>query len=290
MKRSGSRSKFMTCFRPVVDLDDGDTAGLNHSGFRDLPTSKSRIKIDRSKSQASFLTPESSVSNGILDRSVSDSSAFAEVRLEKLISDEVASVARHHRRKSSFSRTIKAALLEPMLSKRVNDRKSVSTRCSSLTGRNSMEDYESIRKEFDDSPEIKSSSASSSSSSSSSSSLRCPSPGSETENPTKTKPAVKATETHKPDPKVRDNLAVCLLLLVSLGVTVFGGKFWAVALTLICLYSLPKRRRRHIIDEGESPAVESRKSSEKERAAREYRKQRVVMEGILRRSPRRMYT
>ncbi|CAN1123989.1 hypothetical protein LINPERPRIM_LOCUS3510 [Linum perenne] len=279
MKRSGSRSKFMTCFRPVEVLDDG---------FSDLPTSKPRMKIDRSKSQASFLVSEanSSVSNGILlDRSVSDSSAFADVRLEKLISDEVSgSVSKHHRRKSSFSRTIKAALIEPMLSKRANDRRSVSTRCSSLTGRNSMEDYESIRKEFDDGPEIKSSS--SSSPSSSSSSIQCLSPGSETENPTKTKPATTKTETRKPDPIRKEGLTVCLLLLVSLGVTVLGGKFWAVALTLICLYSLPRRRRQ--IKNNESPAVESRKLPEKDRAAaREYRKQRVVIEGMLERSHRR---
>ncbi|CAN1835724.1 hypothetical protein LINPERHAP1_LOCUS34522 [Linum perenne] len=74
----------------------------------------------------------------------------------------------------------------------------------------SMEDYESIRKEFDDGPEIKSSS--SSSPSSSSSSIQCLSPGSETENPTKTKSAT--TETRKPDQIRKEGLTICLLLLI----------------------------------------------------------------------------
>ncbi|CAN1835725.1 hypothetical protein LINPERHAP1_LOCUS34522 [Linum perenne] len=76
----------------------------------------------------------------------------------------------------------------------------------------SMEDYESIRKEFDDGPEIKSSS--SSSPSSSSSSIQCLSPGSETENPTKTKSAT--TETRKPDQIRKEGLTICLLLLAAM--------------------------------------------------------------------------
>ncbi|CAN1783524.1 hypothetical protein LINPERHAP1_LOCUS16305 [Linum perenne] len=153
---------------------------------------------------------------GILNHSVSDCSAFAGVRSsEKWGSDEADFYPRLSRRKS-FSRAIKSIASDLFQSSRSKDRK-LRIRSSDSTTR-----VPSLTQEFD---------ASSSSMSSVS--------GSESETPST------AGETRKPDPvperKKYGILVMFLLLLASVAVTVLGGKLLGVALTLICVFLVPRR-------------------------------------------------
>ncbi|CAL1383970.1 unnamed protein product [Linum trigynum] len=132
MKRSGSRNKFLMCFRPVAEMEDcvlDDGFGLHKSKFAAL------LSIDRSNSQAFLISAagsdeftDSMGKKVTLDRSVSDCSAFPGGR--RSVSSEVEEVVvptprQHHHRRKSFSRAIKAVLFEPISSKRGNDRKSM---------------------------------------------------------------------------------------------------------------------------------------------------------------------
>ncbi|CAN0896926.1 hypothetical protein LINGRAHAP2_LOCUS18800 [Linum grandiflorum] len=253
MKRNGSKNKFITCFRPGFPIEEM----IREDGF-----SKSASKIDRSKSHASLIP--TTTHNGILDRSVSDCSAFSVRNSE---SDETP--PRLPRRKS-FSRAVKAIVSEMFHSPRSGskDRKSRNRGSDFVIGAPSL-----TRTDFTDLDEFTSSSSTSSSSSMGSVS------GSDSESPWTTR------RTRKPDPNRAGNLTVFLLVLVSLAVTVLGGKLVGVALTSVFLYLMP--RRRGIVC-GESGKGEARRSPAKGRSSEtEYRKQRVVMEGMLKRSNRR---
>ncbi|CAN1220453.1 hypothetical protein LINPERPRIM_LOCUS1907 [Linum perenne] len=192
-------------------------------------------------------------SNQIQDHSVSDYSAsYGRRSSEKWGSDEAEFYPRLSKRKG-FSRAIKSIFHSP----RSKDRKSRSrvsdslTRVPSLTRTESTdeEDYDSITEEF----------GTSSSSTSSGS-------GSDSETP--------STEetTRKPDPvperKKYGILAMILLLLVSVAVTVLGGKLLGVALTLICVYLVPRRW-------GIVGGVVSGKGGERRSSETECRKQRM---------------
>ncbi|CAN1220456.1 hypothetical protein LINPERPRIM_LOCUS1910 [Linum perenne] len=234
MKRNGSRNKFLTCFRPGFQLEE--------------------MILDDGL--------------GILNHSVSDCSAFAGVRSsEKWGSDEADFYPRLSRRKS-FSRAIKSIASDLFQSSRSKDRKlrirssDSTTRVPSLTRTDSTdeEEYDSITEEFG-SPLFPTSSSSTTSVS-----------GSEAETPST------AEEIRRPDPgpdrKRSGILAMILLLLVCLAVTVLGGKLLGVALTLICVYLVP--RRWGIVGGGGSGKGEEKKSSETE-----CRKQRMLVGGLM---------
>ncbi|CAN1365067.1 hypothetical protein LINPERPRIM_LOCUS45369 [Linum perenne] len=229
MKRTGSRNKFIRCFRPMISAD----------GFAD--------------------------SNEIQDHSVSDFSvSYGRRSSEKWGSDEAEFYPRLSKRKG-FSRAIKSIASDLFYSSRSKDRRSLNrssdstTRVPSLTRTESTgeeEDYDSITEEVD---------TSSSSMSSGS--------GSESESET---PST-AGETRKPDPvperKKYGILVMFLLLLASVAVTVLGGKLLGVALTLICVFLVP--RRWGIVGGGDSGEGEERRSSETE-----CRKQRMLVGGL----------
>ncbi|CAN1161097.1 hypothetical protein LINPERPRIM_LOCUS45358 [Linum perenne] len=203
-----------------------------------------------------------------LNRSVSDCSAFAAGTPNSDTDEASAAAIRPLSRRKSFSRAVKAIVSDLFRGK---DRKNRSRGSDFSTA--DPDGYDSIRKEFD-------SSSSSSSFSPSSNS------GSDSENPST---AAGTRRTRKPDPESNrrrsGDLTVFLLLLVCLAVTVLGGKLLGVALTPICLYLMP--RRRGFADD--SRKGEERRSPEKVRSSEtEYRKQSVVMEGMLRRSNRRL--
>ncbi|CAL1393926.1 unnamed protein product [Linum trigynum] len=306
MKRSGSRQKFLMCFRPVVEMEDcilDDGFGLHKS------KSAALLSINQSDSQAFLISAagsdefsDSFGKKGTLDRSVSDYSAFVGDRrsVSSAMEEVVAAQPPNHHRSKRFSRAIKAALFDSVLSKRANNTKSwnrvadESNRGSSLIRMNSMdkEQCNSIRKVFEGRWEAMSSSSSSSSSSlASSASLPNLCSGSDSETPSQSSSVARRVKTRQseqspnPNQKQFGSLTACLLLLVSLGVTILGGKFLGVALTLICLYSLP-RRRQDLLRVFDPLAGEARTSREENRVSREYKKQRVVMEGMLKRNHR----
>ncbi|CAN1365066.1 hypothetical protein LINPERPRIM_LOCUS45368 [Linum perenne] len=191
------------------------------------------------------------------DHSVSDySTSYGRRSSEKWGSDEDEFYPRLSKRKK-FSRAIKSIFHSPRM--RSEDCKSRSrfsdspTRVPSLTWTESTdeEDYDSITEEF----------GTSSSSTSSGSGW-----GSDSETP--------STTTRKPvDPEPERKraaiLAMILLLVVCLAVTVLGGKLLGLALTLICVYLVP--RRWGVVGKGEQ-----RRSSETE-----CRKERMVMGGMV---------
>ncbi|CAN1365025.1 hypothetical protein LINPERPRIM_LOCUS45370 [Linum perenne] len=235
MKRNGSRNKFLTCFRPGFHLEE--------------------MILDDGL--------------GILNHSVSDCSAFAGVRSsEKWGSDEADFYPRLSRRKS-FSRAIKSIASDLFQSSRSKDRKlrirssDSTTRVPSLTRTDSTdeEEYDSITEEFG-SPLFTSFSSSTTFVS-----------GSETETP-----STAEETTRKPNPgpdrKRSGILAMILLLLVCLAVTVLGGKLLGVALTLICVYLVPRRW-------GIVGCVGSGKGEEKRSSETECRKQRMLVGGLM---------
>ncbi|CAN1220457.1 hypothetical protein LINPERPRIM_LOCUS1911 [Linum perenne] len=236
MKRIGSKNKFLTCFRPGIHIEEM----ILDDGFSKSATI---LKIEPKE---------------ILNRSVSDCSAFA-AGVPDSDSDEASAAAiRPLSRRKSFSRAVKAIFSDLFHSPRGKDRKNRSRGSDFSTA--DPDGYDSIRKEFDSSNS-----------------------GSDSENPSTVR------RTRKPDPESNrrrsGDLTVFLLLLVCLAVTVLGGKLLGVALTPICLYLMP--RRRGFADD--SRKVEERRSPEKGRSSEtEYRKQSVVMEGMLRRSNRRL--
>ncbi|CAN1783523.1 hypothetical protein LINPERHAP1_LOCUS16305 [Linum perenne] len=248
MKRNGSRNKFLTCFRPGFQLEEM----ILDDGMKRTGSSNKFIRFFRPSFHLEQMISD--------DHSVSDYSAsYGRRSSEKWGSDEAEFYPRLSKRKT-FSRAIKSIFHSPR-SKDRNSRNQVSdspTRVPSLTWTESTdeEDYDSITEEFGTS----SSSTSSGSGSASSGS------GSDSETP--------STEetTRKPDPvperKKYGILAMILLLLVSVAVTVLGGKLLGVALTLICVYLVPRRW-------GIVGGVVSGKGGERRSSETECRKQRM---------------
>ncbi|CAN0896932.1 hypothetical protein LINGRAHAP2_LOCUS18802 [Linum grandiflorum] len=243
MKRVGSRNKFLTCFLPGFYMEE--MMNLD-DGFCKLDPSVSDCSVSQSPARCSSC------------------------------SDEENSVHRIPRRKS-FSRSFKTVVSDLFHSQspRAKDRRSLNNRGSDLEIRvpllTRMEeefDY-SVRKELD-SP----SSPSSSSTSTTTSSI-CSSDSEE---------SAAAGEIRRPDPEAERKrsgyLALFLLMLVSLAVTVVGGKLLGVALTLGCLYLMPRRRGNGGGYSGEGEVKGSLPETEQ-------KKQRMVMGGMLKRGHRR---
>ncbi|CAN1220454.1 hypothetical protein LINPERPRIM_LOCUS1908 [Linum perenne] len=201
------------------------------------------------------------------DHSVSDYSAsYGRRSSEKWGSDEAEFYPRLSKRKT-FSRAIKSIFHSPR-SKDRNSRNQVSdspTRVPSLTWTESTdeEDYDSITEEFGTSSSSTSSGSGSGSGLGSGSGFGSDS-DSETPSTTTRKPV-----DPEPERKRAAILAMILLLVVCLAVTVLGGKLLGLALTLICVYLVP--RRWGVVGKGEQ-----RRSSETE-----CRKERMVMGGMV---------
>ncbi|CAN1161105.1 hypothetical protein LINPERHAP2_LOCUS23721 [Linum perenne] len=269
MKRSGSRNKFLTCFRPGFHMDDVILDdGFLHRSVSDCSVSTASLNSESSDSDESSVPGHTiqekkkksfsrAIKSVFSDCSVSDCSvSTASLNSDNSDSDE-SSVSGHtilKKKKKSFSRTIKSVFSDLIHPSRAKIRKSQNRGSESPTRTESdLEEYDSIRKGF----------------------------GSDSETPS----ISGKNRRTDPEPERRrsDGLSLFLLLLVSVAVTVLGGQLLGVALTSISLNFIPHRR----VVVGGSGKGEMRRSPEKGRwSETKYRKQSVGMGGTLKRSQR----
>ncbi|XVF66922.1 hypothetical protein PTKIN_Ptkin10aG0079000 [Pterospermum kingtungense] len=265
--KNASRNKLLLCFRPVVDMD--------------LMLESKAVSVDRCQNHQALrhlgvqnkedMKPSTSMSS---------------------VSETKTSIMIRRNGKRTFSQVIKAVVCEIILAKRIRDRKAIDQELYSpklnfsLSSRDKLLDTnfdKSVNKVLPgkgiQDTIYKSNSISSISSS----------PNSAQKNERQLLQNNCNTYTHhrecemKPKQKVIDrgsssNSAI-FLLLITLAMTIFWGKFYAILFTTIFLYFIPCQRPIGVCeDQGNIERSPEKKS-------RDYK--RVIMEGLLQRNHNR---
>ncbi|XWS39528.1 hypothetical protein CRYUN_Cryun18bG0063300 [Craigia yunnanensis] len=262
-----SRNKFLLCFRPVVDMD--------------LMLESKAVVVDRSQNHQA-LTYVGVKNKEDMRPSTTKSS----------VSDTKNSIMIHRSGKKTFSQVIKAVVFKSILAKRVRDRKGIDQESYSpkhnfpLNSRDELLDTsfdksvskvlagKGIQYTISQSYSVSSRSSSPSSPSSTQKAKRqqlqnnCNTYRNHQEGEMKPKQGI--------DRGSSSNSAI-ILLLISLAVTIFWGKFCAILCTSIWLYFLP-----HQQPVGVTGNLENIKRSP-EKKSRDYKK-KVIMDGLLERN------
>ncbi|XP_022749078.1 uncharacterized protein LOC111298616 [Durio zibethinus] len=269
------RNKFLLCFRPVADMD--------------LMLESNALVVDRSQNHQALTYV------GVNKKEDMKPSAT-----QSSVSDTKDSIRIHRPGKKTFSQVIKAVVFEIVLDRRVRRRKGIDQESYSskhnfpLSSRDKLLDSsfdESVNKVSAGKGTVcRSNSVSSGSSCSSSSSSSSSSPNStlkakrqQLQNSYNTysnhQEDEKKTKEEGTDRGSCSNNAI-FLLLISLAVTIFCGKFCAILFTSIWLYFFPQQQPTGVIGNLEN---NKRRPEKKSRAY----KKKVIMEGLLERNHNR---
>ncbi|PRQ52957.1 hypothetical protein RchiOBHm_Chr2g0161211 [Rosa chinensis] len=263
--KNGSRSKFLLCFRPVVDMEMVvESKGV----VVDRPTRRSRTKpIENTKVEKTKVVEVKEEEEVKVQAPLTKTMSLD--RECSMISSQSSKMprSRHNR---TFSRVIKAVVFETILAKKVRDGRVVrqdsfgSKRSYSMNRRKSLslETNElMITPAETNSHEVKVNSSS---------------------NPDSAKHSTKNQEDSVTKPKKNEKGSCELnsgmyLLLISLGITVFWGRVFAILFTSLWLYfftwSCPTSYRRRPENVRKWSEAESRDQ-----------KRRVIMEGLIERN------